>query len=733
MSRGKKLKCGKILVYAAQAAEWDHIAAVLADEFKLEMMSGDEPVDNALNIGFDEELNDVDYRIRENAEGGVFISGKDKFSVCHAALRLIDLINYGELDEDQLINLEGSCTFEQLDMVFDDYTAGFNRNADNFCLETHVRDLARTGIRTFEINKLYDDVPIQVRERLVWQDKYQWWAFYMPALDMFFESELNRGTYSKSLLERNRAEMNKAANAARNYGIKPVFVIFEPRAWPERLFAKYPELRGARVDMPTYSAEAEYAPDVNHPLVLEHYRELTTKLLEAVPDLDLIEVWSQDSCAGFPWSKRLYTGENGPVKFRKRPPEEGVVNFMSCLRDAGRKINPALRLNISLNWFPEDEQDAIMKKLPGDIDVTTTIFPKDLYKQFTPGIVNDNYNVERIERNWDAWHGSRKFNRELTVQFEDVSNPWKPLGPLQGFPYPYAACEMLKDVCGHGVKNFVIRGGLTSQAFVPYFINNEVIRSFQYQQNEFDLDRLLLSRAQAWANSEPEADLLLQTWKGCDEIFRIYNSPYWTVSMFVSARTLFRRLIRPMVPNPENLELPETRFYRPMEFLVGESDPAWFDCFSYGYGQIFSDEEAIERTRLCDLLLEKARSIADQLSNADFAFGKALSDLQLRIAGFINMTETDRSIFAIQKAIHDCQKDNSESNRRLLRNEMSREIDNCASFIKLLEEIENHTTIFPVSSGEDNVYLLRAPLSHQLKLKKKVMEKHLDDYVNQDR
>ena len=35
--------------------------------------------------------------------------------------------------------------------------------------------------------------------------------------------------------------------------------------------------------------------------------------------------------------------------------------------------------------------------------------------------------------------------------------------------------------------------------------------------------------------------------------------------------------------------------------------------------------------------------------------------------------------------------------------------------------------IIPETSGEDNTYVIRAPITHQLKLKLKVMQKHLDD------
>jgi hypothetical protein len=81
-----------------------------------------------------------------------------------------------------------------------------------------------------------------------------------------------------------------------------------------------------------YSAEAEYAMDPNHPLVMRHYTEMMANLLEIVPDLGLFSVWSQDSAAGFPWAKRLYAGANGPRGARRRTVGESVRNMMTSLR-----------------------------------------------------------------------------------------------------------------------------------------------------------------------------------------------------------------------------------------------------------------------------------------------------------------------------------------------------------------------------------------------------------------
>ena len=727
-------KIKKLVVEKSRQDKLSGFADYLAGKLGINVEYADVPAKSALNLGgacfakkakgsgFPEILPPGAWQLLGETPDGWIIAGNDNFSIIHAALEVADHLKWGSRPAKAF----RQPTFTTLEVIFDDYACGFNRTADNFDLEKHIRDTARTGIQNFEINRLFEAIPVQVKERRAWSDKYQWWCFYSPALDMFVESKLNRGTYKDSMLEGNRAEMKKTAELARKYGMKPVLQIFEPRLWPERLYDKFPELRGSRVDYATYSGEAEYSPDVNHPLVRQHYAEMTEALLREVPDLDLIEVWSNDSCAGFAWSKRTYMEANGPISHRKKPVAESVVNLLTSIRDGGRKINPKLRVSINLAWFIHSGKDSlsdareVLKALPPDIEACATL-----------GTYFRNSKKAPPEIYWELLDWARKnLGREIQVQFEEVSNPWKPLGPLQGIPYPETAADMLKQVKAKDVRAFTIRGGLTTEAFVPNFINNEVIRSIQYDGEAFNLEKVLEDRAKSWTSSAEEAELLRQLWTTGDDLFRHYNNSgiSWTSAMFVSARTLFRHLISPVVPNPYLLAYQETAYYRPMEFHVGETDPSWFDISYYGYGQTIADDMMLDLVRRIDLLLEKATAALKLAGDFKGKKSPAITDLEARFRAFICMSETDRALFSNQEAIHAYLKSTPAGRpaiRAAIRRIQDREIKNVVHFIEVLDGFDG--VLIPETSGEDNVYVIRAPITHQLKQKLKVMRNHLDD------
>ena len=70
-------------------------------------------------------------------------------------------------------------------------------------------------------------------------------------------------------------------------------------------------LRGPRVDHPFRSFRPRYTMTLTHPLVRQHYADMMRALLQEVPDLGYIAVWSNDSGSGFEHTKSLYVGRNG--------------------------------------------------------------------------------------------------------------------------------------------------------------------------------------------------------------------------------------------------------------------------------------------------------------------------------------------------------------------------------------------------------------------------------------
>ncbi|MEA3401042.1 MAG: hypothetical protein U9R79_07335 [Armatimonadota bacterium] len=708
----------------ATAAEW------AAGRLELDVAPEEAPDPEALNIGppeFASRCPDAGEAVRRapagrtwevmcaTPAGGRVVTGSSPLAAARAALDAVDrLLREEPPPPEPLLRTR---VFESLAMEFDDWSAGFHRFADGFDMPRHVADAVRVGVETLEVNLLADVVPVQVKQRRVHEDMYPWWSIYCPALDMFVESDLSRGTYRRELLDRNLARLKETAELARSWGLMPSFVAFEPRAWPERLFDKHPELRGARVDCSDYSAEPEYAPDPNHPLVQEHYRQMMQRLMEQVPDLGLFSVWSQDSCAGFPWAQRLYAGPNGPRGARKRRVEEGVVNLMTALRDGGRAVNPDLQFTVCLSWFAPGEVEAICEALPDDIGASFTV-------------AAEHERPRRGRRDWTAIQRIRAHGIEPQVQLEEIANPWKPLGPMLGFPFPYLAYDQLTDAQLRGeVKDLILRGGVQTEVFVPNYINNEVIRAFSLEGSALNVERLVERRAEQWTQDGDEARALLNAWRLCDRVFRHCQVLAWTVT-FVSGRTLWRRLVKPLVPDQSLLEYEDYGWYRQFEFTVGRTDPAWIDHFFKGWTRMVDDDAARESLDTYDeQLLPRLQEAVVRLEGCG-ELSETARDVRDRAQCMLHALTTERNLVEVQEAIHAClaeDREEPETSRHAdrLRAAVEGEMDNTRGFIELLRE--SPSTLIPATSGIETTFMLRAPLWYLLELKLAAMERHIDD------
>ncbi|MFO7946067.1 MAG: hypothetical protein R6V19_04550, partial [Armatimonadota bacterium] len=699
-----------------------------AELLDLPVEVADSPVDGALNIAppaFADGIEPVTHLLSEAPDagrwdvicelddGGWIVTGSSPLATAHATLTLVDWIRWNEPLEAPFQKLRTS-VLRSLHNEFDDLSAGFARLADGFDMQEHLADAVRLGLETQEVNLIADATPVQVKQRRNDEDVYQWWSIYSPALDMFVESSVNEGTYRPALLERNMEKLQSTAQMVRAWGMTPTFIGFEPRAWPERLFDRYPHLRGPRVDYMWYSAEPEFAPDPNHPLVRRHYAEMMANLMEAIPDLGLFSVWSQDSCAGFPWAQKLYPEANGPIQVRKRPIEKTVSEFMSLVAEIGREVNPDLQVTLCTTWFVPDECERIWPALPEGIGASQTL----------------GADPDTGKHNWEPVRKMRDNDIEPQVQLEGISNWWKPLGPMLGFPFPYFAYDRLCDVVNEGgVKDLILRGGFTSGVFVPYFINNEVIRAFQAEGPSLDVGALLQRRAQQWARSDDEASAMVEAWRLCDEVSRNVRVLSWTMN-FVSGRTLWRKLVKPIVPDQTQLDLEDYEYYRDFEYIVPPDDPAWWDNFYMGYRQMVSDEDAREGVqRFDDILLPRMEQAIEQLDSCE-TLSETGADLLARIRCMYHVFVGERNMIAAQEAIHRCVLDNrddpatSDHAQRVF-DAVNAEINNTRQFIELLETTD--AVLIPATSGTETTFMLGAPVSHLLRRKLQAMLRHRDD------
>jgi len=190
-------------------------------------------------------------------------------------------------------------------------------------LEEGMRELARLGCSHVVVNELAQAFP---QESGPEGEIYFRFYAYLPDLDQFVESKLNRGSYPREYLEANLNLLKRQAKLADKYGLMPGMNIANPRAVPESLLERYPFLRGARVDHTFRSYRPRYTLSLAHPAVRWHYAELLRKILGEVPELGFVETLINDSGSGFEYTASLYPGRNGgPYVVREWRSDEEVA------------------------------------------------------------------------------------------------------------------------------------------------------------------------------------------------------------------------------------------------------------------------------------------------------------------------------------------------------------------------------------------------------------------------
>jgi hypothetical protein len=435
--------------------------------------------------------------------------------------------------------------------------------------ETYVRRLAECGFTHIEVNGLAFPMGLESGPK---GEVYPMFYTYCPALDQFVSSRLNKGLYPSYYLSANLAYLKENAALARKYGLVPGLLCFEPRAVPDEFFARYPMLRGGRVDHPFRSFRPRYTMTLTHPLVRQHYAEMLTKLLKEVPELGYLAVWSNDSGSGFEHTKSLYVGRNGgPYMIREWKDDaeiakvagSWVLTFFKGLRDAARQINPDFRVIARLESF-YGEHDTIWQGLGDGVEVETTSL---------------------VARGWDMpythprYPDSRQINggsvyqlqfanreRELMTELEERSaathfyfgaGPHQMFAPLIGVPYPCLTHKRLKLLWDNGVRHLSEIGGTCPPELVPWNVNHEVLRRFQMNP-EANIEDEMGRLARRWAGDEA-APALINAWHLAEEAILAYPNVctlYSTIGF-----TWYRLWARPFVPNIEAIGREERAYY----------------------------------------------------------------------------------------------------------------------------------------------------------------------------
>jgi hypothetical protein len=596
-----------------------------------------------------------------------------------------------------------------------DFLVGSLRSARHFDREAYIRQLAEQGFTHVTVNGLGADRPFESGPR---GDVYSWFYDYSPDLDQFVSSTLLEGYYPKDYLKANLEFLKSNAALAVKHGLVPGLHINSPRSMPEEFWAKYPFLRGARIDHPRESFRPRYTLAMAHPVVQQHYRELIRSLMREVPQLGFIHIWTNDSGSGFEFVTSLYAGRNGgPYLIREwkgddeiaRKAAENVLTYYRLLRDETRRVHRECRVVCDLGPFYA-ERKYIAPGLGGGLDAGA-------FGSFEGS-------ESREEREMLGKAGALVHNKL------DLSD-----NNVLGVPYPALVFERLQAASSSGVTYLLVSA--TPRSLAPYDINGEVLRSFQLNPDK-PLERILPEAAGRWVSSSFVPDLL-KLWSLSDAAVRAYppGIPYSTFAF-----PWFRVWVRPFVPNIDALQESDRSYYE--RFLLATfNNPARVDLNNDMMWNFLTVKEAGEKKEAIDRgvipplneALEAATKLLQGLSRTETS-RKVFEDVRDRLRATRCFSMTMRNSVAWTESVHGYLEAQSASEkgryRSLCRAMITSELENAKNLLNLWNESD--VDWMPVSRLGESLHIYGENFGDHVRRKIALMQQHIDDepYIDKE-
>jgi len=449
-------------------------------------------------------------------------------------------------------------------------TFGWHRPHWDACYTQYWRSpaaLAEAGFTHCEVNGLQAHMPFE--DMVAWEYYPQFYT-YAPGFNHFLDTPLTQGVWPAHYLDANLNHLKKLAELGRRYGLKPGVCMFEPRTMPDRFFARYPSLRGARVDHPFRSRLPRYTMAQDHPIVQRHYREALQKLMRHVPDLSYMSVWTNDSGAGFEHTASLYVGRNGgPYMIREwrnhdkvaQAAGESIVRYLKNLQGAAAELNPDFDVFLRIEPF-KVEHEHIKKGMGPHV---TWEAPSLLVRGYDVPYAHPKYPENKAVAG-SLFHTTMDAAEKATLLASRAQGVEPVLHysasgvmnhePLLGLPFPRLLHAKLQAVRETGLTRISCLGGLTNPAQAPYWPNPVVIQAAQFFP-EKTLEQVLTGYATSLVGAG-QAAALTTAWQDFENA--LVGQPL--VGLYCAFGFCWQRTWdRPFVPDVEAVPAAEREYY----------------------------------------------------------------------------------------------------------------------------------------------------------------------------
>jgi hypothetical protein len=553
-------------------------------------------------------------------------------------------------------------SFEQSRSLNDYVLTQTARMARNFDREEYLRTLAKHGVTHVEVNGLATPFP---HEPGVPGEFYNQFYTYCAGLNQFVDTPLTRGIYPHEYLSANLDNLRSLARLCARYGLKPGLLCFEPRTLPEHFFREYSTLRGARVDHPFRSHRPRYTLAQDHPVTRKHYRRLMGNLMEEVPSLDYISIWSNDSGAGFEHTSSLYVGRNGgPYMIREWRSHEdiaevagkSVIRFLRLLQETAADVNPEFEVFLRMEHF-KTEHDVIIDGMGDGLSIEV---PSLLVRGYDlpyehprypdqEGVAGSVHHKDFDESEEERLAEYREQGFEPHMMY--AASPAFNLEPLLGIPFPRQLHEKLEALRETGFENISALGGLLNTTETPFWPNPRILQAAQFNP-ELSPDVVLQRAAVDWVG-EAHAEGLVSLWDAVDEaVTYLPVVPLYTDFGFV----WLRLWTRPFVPDIEAIPKEERLYYE--RFMVSpKNNPNINDLAKDVLFELLTEEAGRQKARQFDEnvlpRLEAARQAAHRRVEASADEARSVFvDLRDRIRAFQCWATTLRNTCAWVTGVH---------------------------------------------------------------------------------
>lgn len=553
-------------------------------------------------------------------------------------------------------------SFEQSRSLNDYVLTQTARMARGFDREDYLQTLAEHGVTHVEVNGLATPFP---HEPGVPGEFYNQFYTYCAGLNQFVDTPLTRGIYPHEYLSANLDNLKTLARLCARYGLKPGLLCFEPRTLPEHFFREYPTLRGARVDHPFRSHRPRYTLAQDHPATRKHYRRLMRNLMEEVPSLDYISIWSNDSGAGFEHTSSLYVGRNGgPYMIREWRSHEdiakvagkSVIRYLRLLQETAADVNPAFEVFLRMEHF-KTEHDIIIDGMGDGLSIEV---PSLLVRGYDlpyehprypdqGGIAGSIHHTDFERREKERLSAFRDQGFEPHVTY--AAGPAFNLEPLLGIPFPRQLHDKLEALRETGFQNVSALGGLLNTTQTPWWPNPRILQAAQFNP-ALSIDAVLEQAASDWVGPSHAGDLV-SLWDAVDEaVTYLPVVPLYTDFGFV----WLRLWTRPFVPDIEAIPEEDRLYYE--RFMVSpENNPNINDLGKDVLFELLTEETGRRKARQLDEnvlpRLQSALQEAEQRVEASSEEAQPVFvDLRDRIRAFTFWATTLRNTCAWVAGVH---------------------------------------------------------------------------------